>query len=71
MTDWTGREAPSLGDIEALAEAARARLPEAFAAAAAGVVVQVAEFADEEMLAELEIEDPFDLTGLYDGVPLT
>jgi len=33
--------------------------------------VQVAEFADEEMLAELEIGDPFDLTGLYDGVPLT
>jgi predicted Zn-dependent protease with MMP-like domain len=71
MADWAGREAPSQADIEALAEAARERLPEAFAAAAAGVVVQVAEFADEDVLEELDIEDAYDLTGLYDGVPLT
>ena len=71
MADWTGREAPSLGEIEALAEVARARLPEPFARAAAGVAVQVAELASDEMLDELGLEDPFELTGLYDGIPLT
>jgi predicted Zn-dependent protease with MMP-like domain len=71
MADWTGREAPSLADIEALAGAARRRLPAAFAEAAAGVAVQVAEFAPEEMLREMGLEDPFELTGLYEGVPLT
>ncbi len=71
MTDWTGRAAPSLADFEALAEAARAGLPEPFAAAAAGVGVQVADFAPDEILREMGIEDPFELTGLYDGVPLT
>jgi len=71
MADWTGAEAPNLADIEALAETARERLPEAFADAAAGVVVQVAEFAPDDILREMEIDDPFDLTGLYDGVPLT
>ena len=69
--DWIGRMAPDLADIEALAEAARDALPEPFATAAAGVAVQVAEFAPDEMLADLGIEDPFELTGLYDGVPLT
>lgn len=35
------------------------------------VAVQVVDFASDEMLVELGIEDPFELTGLYDGVPLT
>ncbi|GAB4264261.1 MAG: metallopeptidase family protein [Pararhodobacter sp.] len=71
MTDWTGRCAPSLAEIEALADAARAALPEPFATAARGVVVQVADMADEATLDALGIDDPFELTGLYDGVPLT
>jgi predicted Zn-dependent protease with MMP-like domain len=71
MADWAGVEAPSLADIEALAEAARAQLPAEFAAAAAGIAVQVAEFAPDDILEEMGIEDPFDLTGLYDGIPLT
>ncbi|MCC5969797.1 MAG: metallopeptidase family protein [Pararhodobacter sp.] len=71
MSDWTGRHAPSLEDIEALADQARASLPEPFARAAQDVAVQVVDFASSEMLADLGIEDPFELTGLYDGVPLT
>ena len=70
-TFWAGRAAPTLADIEALADAACAALPSPFAEAARGVVVQVEDFADEEMLADLEIDDPFELTGLYDGIPLT
>lgn len=69
--DWIGRPAPDLSDIEELADAARANLPEPFATAAAGVAVLVVDFAPDEMLDDLGIEDPFELTGLYDGVPLT
>jgi predicted Zn-dependent protease with MMP-like domain len=71
MADWSGVEAPSLADIEALAEAARASLPAPFAEAASGIAVQVADFAPDDILQEMGIEDPFDLTGLYDGIPLT
>ncbi|MFN3955262.1 MAG: metallopeptidase family protein [Pararhodobacter sp.] len=71
MSEWQGRAAPGIADIEALADTARAALPEPFATAARAVAVQVVDFASDEMLAELGIEDPFELTGLYDGIPLT
>ncbi|MEO1949814.1 metallopeptidase family protein [Thioclava sp.] len=69
--DWTEVTAPGIEEIEALAEAARAALPPEFARAAQGVAIRVEDFASEAMLAELGIEDPFELTGLYDGIPLT
>ena len=62
--------APSLAEIEALALAALARLPERFAAHLGGVAVLVEDFADPETLAALGIADPFELTGIYEGVPL-
>jgi predicted Zn-dependent protease with MMP-like domain len=62
--------APDAAEIEALADAALARLPQPFAAHLAGVVLQVEEFADAETLALLGIEDPFELTGIYEGVPV-
>ena len=34
------------------------------------VVFHVQEFADEEVLQSLGIKDPFELTGLYDGIDL-
>ncbi len=58
-------------DIETLAEAARAALPSPIRAAAAEVIVQVADWPDREMLTDLGIADPLELTGLYDGIPLT
>jgi len=70
---WTedDRTAPSLDEIQTLAEAARARLPEAFRPLAQGVVIRVEDFAGDDVLADLGIDDPFGLTGLYDGIPLT
>ena len=62
--------APNAAEIEALADAAFARLPEPFAAHLAGVVLQVEDFADAETLTLLGIEDPFELTGIYEGVPV-
>ena len=62
--------APSLDEMEALARAALARLPEPFAAHLGDVVLRVEDFADDETLAALGIEDPFELTGVYEGLPV-
>jgi predicted Zn-dependent protease with MMP-like domain len=62
--------APSADEMEALARAALARLPAQFAEHLADVVLQVEDFADEDLLAEMGLEDPFELTGVYEGLPL-
>ena len=61
---------PTLDEIEAIARAALASLPEPFASHVGGVVLQVEEIADEALLAEMGIEHPLDLTGLYEGIPI-
>ena len=71
MSDWDDIRAPSAGEIEEIARAALTALPPEFAPHAADVALRVEEFADDAMLDELEIDDPFDLTGLYDGIPMT
>ncbi|OYX33098.1 MAG: hypothetical protein B7Y99_07790 [Caulobacterales bacterium 32-69-10] len=43
-------------------------LPEEFRRVAGDVVIHVEDFADEETLDALGIEDAFELTGLYRGV---
>lgn len=63
--------APDAALIRHLAEATIAALPEPFRAAATLIALRVEDFADPELLQALEIDDPYDLTGLYDGVPLT
>ena len=62
--------APDAAEIERLADAAIARMPEGFRRHLEGVVLRVEEFAAEDVLGELGIEDPFDLTGLYTGRPV-
>ena len=69
--DWTASTAPDAADFEAMARAAIAALPAPFDAAAAEIVLRVEEFAPEPMLDDMNIADPFELTGLYDGIPLT
>ena len=63
--------APDLDTIEAYALGALETLPEAFRPHARAVLLRVADVASEEVLRDLNIDDPFQLTGLYDGVPLT
>ena len=62
--------APSLDEIEALARATMARLPEPFSSHLTDIVLRVEDFADDETLAELGIEDAFALSGVYEGLPL-
>ena len=54
-----------------LAHAAVEALPEPYRAAAREVALRIDDFAEVELLEALKIEDPYELTGLYDGVPLT
>lgn len=71
MTDWNDVTAPDAAQIEAMARAAMDALPAEFAGHARAIAIRVAEFAPEDVLDELQIDDPFELTGLYDGIPLT
>ena len=62
---------PTLVDVDAMARAAFEALPPEVRRACEGLAVRVEDFADREMLADLEIDDPFSLTGLYEGTALT
>lgn len=63
--------APSLDELTAIAEQVFETLPEGFRRMTGEVVFRVQDFAPDEVLNELGIEDPFELTGLYHGVALT
>ena len=62
---------PSADEIEAIARHVLDSLPQPFAASLGDVVLLVEEFADDQTLAAMDIHDPFDLTGIYEGLPLT
>lgn len=63
--------APDADDIAGLAERALAAIPARLRRHVAGVGITVQELADDETLTEMGIDSPWDLTGLYRGVPLT
>ncbi len=62
---------PSLDDIDRLARAAWAAVPQEIRTLSGDVIFRIEDFAAEDVLTELGIEDPFELTGLYQGVDLT
>ncbi|MEL6576643.1 MAG: metallopeptidase family protein [Pseudomonadota bacterium] len=63
--------APDADTIAGLAATAREALPAPIRAAAADVSVRVAEAAPEEVMESLGATDVYEITGLYDGTPLT
>jgi predicted Zn-dependent protease with MMP-like domain len=70
MMDWAPLKAPTLGEFEQLAADAWDRLPKEFRALCADLVIKIEDFGEEDVLKELEIESPFELMGLYQGVSL-
>jgi predicted Zn-dependent protease with MMP-like domain len=58
-------------EIEAIAQRTLARLPAAFQAAAREITLLVTEQAPRDVLEDFGMTDPLELTGLYNGVPLT
>ena len=61
---------PTADEIEAIARATIAGLPDEFRAHLGDVVLIVEDFADDETLDALGIEDPFELSGVYHGRPV-
>ena len=62
---------PSLAEFEAVTARAFAALPADVQTACAGVVLRVEDWPSADQLSGLDAMDAADLTGLYDGVPLT
>lgn len=67
---WADLKAPSLAEFETLADAGWRRLPAEFRKLCEGVIIRVEDFATDEILNDLGIEDAFELMGLYQGVSL-
>jgi predicted Zn-dependent protease with MMP-like domain len=64
---WVKRKAPSLAELEALADAAFANLPEDFRKLCEGLVIRVEDFPSDDVLEEMKCETEFDLLGLFQG----
>ena len=62
---------PDLATIETMAREVIAGFPIEFAGHAQSVILRVEDLPDDEFLEELDIHDPLELTGLYDGIPMT
>jgi predicted Zn-dependent protease with MMP-like domain len=62
---------PDARAITALAERALAEMPEALRRHVAGVAILVEELADDALVAEMELDSAWELTGLYQGIPLS
>jgi predicted Zn-dependent protease with MMP-like domain len=61
---------PSLAEIEALARQVLATMPSRLQRHLGPVAIRVEEFPDEETEAEMALDSPFDILGLYRGVAL-
>jgi acetylglutamate kinase len=61
---------PSSDDIADLAEQALASIPQRLARHVSGVGIVVDDAADDELLEEMGLDSPWELTGLYRGTPL-
>ena len=62
---------PDADQIRHLAAAALDRLPDPFGAHARAVTILVEDFPADDLLKSMRIDNGWDLTGLYRGVPLT
>lgn len=62
---------PSASEFEQLARVALAGMPAHLRAELAGVVLRIEEFASREQLDSVGITSRWELTGLYEGRPLT
>ena len=70
LTQWANVEAPSIEEIEELAQRAFKALPAKFRTLCEDVVIKVEDFPTREVLDELGIEDDFGLMGLFQGMGL-
>ena len=62
--------APTVEQIEALAEKALLTIPASLRQHVTNLLIRVDDFPDDETVVEMGLESPFDLLGLYRGVSL-
>jgi len=67
---WRPLKAPSLAELEVLADEILTHLPRRFRELCADVVIQVDDFPTDEVLDQMGAESEFDLLGLFQGVGL-
>lgn len=63
-------EMPDLADLYTMAYKTLASLPEKYKPFVKNLLVRVENFADDETVKSLSLNDKYDLLGLYRGVPL-
>ena len=68
--DWRETRPPTLEEFDSIAKDAWLSLPAEFRKLCRNVVIHVADFAEPGLLSDLRIDDPFDLTGLYEGIDI-
>jgi len=61
---------PDAAQFLAIAEAAYKALPADFRNFVEGIVFHVEDFPDDEVMEEMDLDDPYELLGLYQGVAL-
>lgn len=69
--DWPSIIAPDLAEFREAAARAFADLPATFIRQCGDIVIHVADFADDALLDQLGLDDPYELSGLYEGVDIT
>lgn len=67
---WTSTKAPSLDEMETIAQQVFDRLPEGFRDLCEGVIIRVDDFPTDEVLETMKAESEFDLLGLFQGIGL-
>ena len=67
---WSSAKAPDLAEMETMAHAMLALLPDGFRSLCEGVIIRVDDFPTDEVLEEMQAQTEFDLLGLFQGVGL-
>lgn len=67
---WSPVKAPSLGELEALAQDVFRLLPKRFRDLCGNLVIQVDDFPSRQVLRAMRAKSEFDLLGLFQGVGL-
>ncbi len=66
-SSWTERKAPDLEDFEAMASEILSGLPDDLLLRCGHLQISLADYAPDDVLDELRIEDPHDLLGLFEA----
>lgn len=70
-SSWTERKAPDLEDFEAMASEILSGLPDDLLLRCGHLQISLADYAPDDVMDELRIEDPHDLLGLFEGQGLS